>query len=404
MKNFRRSVAAAEAFMLYLLTGVSCLMVGSSLPQLTEHFHSELIAVTSLVSAFAAGRISTVFFIGLLTEKLGPKRTVGAGLVLLMAYLGGVPSTHSIPTAMVFAVLGGVSMGTQDAACPVILMEVFPNRYASAMSAGQAFFGAGCFLPPLVMGFVLETGRPFYYTYYAFLALGLLMLLILPVMKVEVTPNVPAAAEPGANGKRRLFPLMLFGILCMSYCAAINALNMYAASYAAYRGVEQSRAVGVLTAFNIGCMLGSLTFALVLRRAKPINVLCSNLLAGLFCVGAALFLKSYPALLADFFAAGIFLGVLFSVVLTLAVGLTQGRAGRAGAIVAILSGSADIIAPLVTGEVIMASNLSAGIWFSFAAIAAALIAALCYRRSGRKSDLKADLMEERASGARTIAE
>lgn len=387
MKNIRESVAAAEAFMLYLLTGVSCLMVGSSLPQLMEHFHAELVAVTSLVSAFAAGRIATVFFTGLLTEKLGPRRMVGAGLVLLIVYLGGIPSTRSIPAAMAFAALGGVSMGTQDAACPVILMEVFPNRYASAMSAGQAFFGAGCFLPPLVMGVVLSTGRPFYYAYYVFMGLCLLMLLILPVMKTRPAPHLAAVAPQHTKEKRPLLPLLLFGILCICYCAAMNALNMYTASYAAYRGVEQSRAVGVLTAFNLGGMLGSMLFALVLRRIKPIRVLGVNLLAGLCCVGVALFLKHYIALLAALFAAGIFLGVLFSIALTLAVGLTQGRAGRAGAAVAILSGSADIAAPLITGVLVMATDLSAGMWFAFVAIAMALAAALCYRRYARTGSI-----------------
>lgn len=386
MTKLRHATAAVEAFMLYLLTGASCLLIGSSLPQLMAHFNAELVAVTSLSSAFALGRIATVFLVGWLTEKLGPKIIMAGGLVLLFCFQAFLPHAGGIPFALFLAMLGGVGMGTQDAACPVILTQVFPTHYPSAMSAGQAFFGAGCFLPPLIMSFMLAGGLPFYYTYYIFAGLCVVMLAILPLMKLDGKAPVhieePTLKREGQRTGLRLekvLPWVLFGVMCIAYCATTNTINMYTASYASSLGIAEERAVNVLTLYNVGSMVGSLGFAVVLRRVKPVNLLCLNLAGALVSLGAVVLTRSFAALAVFYFLAGLFLGVLFSIAVTLAVGLCKGRAGRAGAIVAMLSGVADTSVPLITGAVITAAGIGVNLWFALGFGALALLAAVLYR-------------------------
>lgn len=396
MIKARKAAAAGQAFMMYLLTGASALLVGSSLPQLMAHFSAPLPAVAALGSAYAIGRFVSVFFIGLLTEKLGPKVVLGAGFVLLFGFFTGLTLARGIPAAMACAALGGMGMSTQDAAGPVVLTQVFPRHYPSAMSAGQAFFGAGCFLPPLVMSFVLGAGAPFQWAYYLFAGLCLLTLCTLPLMKLSRAQHIvalPGGDEAGAIGgagtgksARRGLLWLLFAVFCVCYCAATNTLNLYTATYAASLGIPEGMAVNVLTAFNLGSMLGSLMFAAVLRRVKPSTVLCANLALALACLGFALLARSFATMAAAYFAAGLFLGVLFSIAVTLAVGLAAGRAGKAGAIVAMLSGGADTAAPLVTGALISAAGISAKLWFAAAMVASALAASLLFKGlSGKRS-------------------
>lgn len=379
-----------EAFAMYLLTGAACLVVGSGLTNLMEHFNAELVAVTALGSAFALGRVATVTITGWVTEKLGPKITLGAGLLLLLAFLGGITVVNSIPAAMVCAALGGVGMGTQDAACPEILTRVFPKHYPSALSAGQAFFGAGCFLPPLVMSFVLRAGRPFYYTYYVFAALCLLMLAVLPLMKLEreqaagsaageaAAQNAPAAPPP--KTKRPFTVWLLFGVMCVFYCACTNTINMYTASYAMAKGMAESQAVNVLTMYNVGSMVGSFAFAAVVRWVKPITLLCANLAGAAVFLVVALFTDGFWPMAMVYFFAGALLGVLFSLEVTVAVGISSGSAGRAGAIVAMLTGGADFLTPLVTGAVITVAGIGANVWFAIAFAVVSLAASLVFRR------------------------
>ncbi len=387
MSKLNTAVAAAEAMMLYLLTGSACLVIGSSVPQLMAHFNADLVTVASMGSAYAVGRVATVFATGRLTEKIGPIKVLGGGLVLLCVFMAGLPHAPSVPAALALCALGGAGMGTQDATCPVILSRVFPTHYPSALSAGQAFFGAGCFLPPMLMGVVLPAGLPFYYTYYVFAGLCAVMLLLLPLAGLgneradKGSVGVRSAEHEITGGpKRDWIGVVLLATVCASYCGITNTINLYTATYADFLGIPEGLAVNVLAMYNVGGMLGSLLFTWVLRRVKPVNLLCVNFSAALACLLVSLLANSFFFMAACYFLVGIFLGVVFSINVTLAVGLWHGRAGRAGAVVAMLSGGADIVAPLITGAVITATGIGANIWFALAFAAVSLAAALLLRR------------------------
>jgi MFS family permease len=379
MIPFRRCAAVAEAFALYLLTGAACLILGSSLPQLILHFDSELAAVAALGSAFAVGRVATVFFMGRLTEKLGAKRMMGMGIFLLLAFFGGIPLTHSVKAAMVFSILGGIGMGVQDTVCPVIFVKAFPVRYPGAISAGQAFFGAGCFMPSLILGFILRKNLSFFHAYRIFEGFCVLMLILWFFMEPdgEGAPKPAFVSNGGRRSPRRLW--LLFALICVFYCAATNTIGLYTAGYGISLGFPPERAVYLLTMYNTGGMIGSLFFSALMRKIRPVNLLCVNLGAALFFFATLFFSRLFVPLMASYFLAGFGLGVLFSVLVLLAVDLHAGKAGRAGAFTAIVSGGADIITPLVTGALITARGISFNLWFVRGVLVLALTASLLFR-------------------------
>lgn len=380
-------IATFEAYTMYLMTGAACLMIGTTLPHLMKHFGVDLVAVAALGSIFALGRVTTVFVVGYLTEKFGPKRILGAGFVLLLSFMAGIPSTTSYTAAMVFCFLGGIGMGTQDAACPVVLGEVYPGSHASALSAGQAFFGAGCFLPPMVMSVTLLLNLPFTYTYYVFAVVALGALAVLPLMNLPKSVAVPsvvheaASAKGGPSGmKGRWLMLLSFAFVCIFYCASTNTVSLYTSSFAVYIGMQEKAAVMLLSIYNIGSMLGSLLFVGILRRAKPVNVLGVNLLIAIGCFLLVLWVRSFPVLAVLYFTAGMFIGVLFSIMVTLAVSLAPDKASRAAAVVAMLSGGADIVSPLVTGAIITATGIMFSLYYILIMLTVTLLSSLLFRK------------------------
>ena len=150
------------AFGLYFLTGAACMVVGSSLPQLVGMYDKSLELVVLLGSSYALGRVATVYLSGRMVERFGPKSILAAGILMVSAYLFGLPTIQNYYAGMVFAFLGGVGMGAQDAVCPLMLSISCRNNYAGALSAGQAFFGVGCFVTPFLVGIMLSTELPFY--------------------------------------------------------------------------------------------------------------------------------------------------------------------------------------------------------------------------------------------------
>ena len=150
---------------MYFLTGAAAFLVGSSLPQLVEMYNMGLDLVVLLGSAFALGRVLTVGITGRMVERFGPKVILGAGVFLVSSFFLGLPLIPNYYAGMVFAVLGGIGMGVQDAVCPLLLSMSCKNNYAGALSAGQAFFGIGSFATPFLVGVMLSAELPFYYAY-----------------------------------------------------------------------------------------------------------------------------------------------------------------------------------------------------------------------------------------------
>ena len=178
-------ILAFLAFAMYYLTGATCIVVGSSLPHLVKLYDMDLGKVVLLGSAYALGRVTTVYQTGRLVEKWGPVKVLAVGTALLAVFLGGIPTVVNYYAGLVFAFMGGAGMGAQDTVCPVFLSTVFTKNYAGSLSAGQALFGLGSFTTPFLIGMLLSFHRPFYYAYYILLLIPAAMFVCMPFARMD---------------------------------------------------------------------------------------------------------------------------------------------------------------------------------------------------------------------------
>ena len=378
--------AAFEALALYLLTGAACILVGSSMTHLMDHFGVSLAQVAAIQSAYALGRMSTVFLTGWITERFGVRTSLLLGTALLLAFLGGIPLTHNYFVGLALAFLGGAGMGSQDAACPVILSAVYPHSYASMLSAGQALFGAGCFLPPLIMSVALAVDLPFYVSYYVFAALALVMLLVLPFMKLPEMSHLATDGGHTAHAIRlrvRWLGIVLFAVICFAYSAVVNTINLYTATFAEGLALPAALSANLLTVYNLASMAGSLCFTTVLRRVAPIRVLIGNCVIALVALALAVWLQQPAVFFLGLAVAGFFLGVLFSVIVTLATGLKPSHASLAAAAVAVVSGGSDTVNPLITGPLFTALGMGMAYPYTMLVLALTLAASLGFAALAR---------------------
>ena len=77
-KQNKYKMVAFLAFALYFLTGAACIVVGSSLSHLVKMYGIALDKVVLLGSAYALGRVLTVYFTGRMVEKFGPIKSTGS--------------------------------------------------------------------------------------------------------------------------------------------------------------------------------------------------------------------------------------------------------------------------------------------------------------------------------------
>lgn len=374
---------------LYLLTGAACILVGSSMSYLMLHFNATLAQVAAIQSVYALGRMMTVFVTGWITERFGVKRSLFIGVSLLFVFLTGIPLTHSYKFGLVLAFLGGAGMGAQDTACPVILSAVYPNSYASMLSAGQALFGAGCFLPPLMMSLSIALNLPFYVSYYIFGGLALVMLLALPFLRLPEMRHLGTDGGHVAHAMHlrcRWLGLAAFVVISFAYSAIVNTINLYTATFSEGLVLPPAIAANLLTVFNLSSMVGSLCFTVILRRVRPIMVLIVNCCIALAALLVAVTLHNAIVYFICLAAAGFVLGVLFSVIITLATGLYPAHASLATAGVAVVSGASDTINPLVTGNLFTRTGIEMAYPYAIVVVIITLLAALLFHALARPAE------------------
>mgnify|MGYP001622995149 FL=1 len=371
-------LTAFLAFGMYFLTGAACIVVGSSLTHLAEMYDMSLDKVVLLGSAYAFGRVLTVYGTGHLVEKIGTKKVLGIGVILIMAYLIGLPLVVNFYAGMFFACLGGIGMGAQDTVCPVLLSAVFKRNYAGSLSVGQAMFGLGSFATPFLIGILLTWHLPFYGAYYILLVIPVLMLICIPFVHLQ---------EHSAEGKKteQVEPLytksklIAWGallILCAAYSAVVNTLGLYISSFAESIGISSANAAFMLTVYNVGSVTGSFVFVLILRKVKPQTVLIINNLFALAAVVLVLGVDHTAALFSGFLCAGFFLGVLFSVIVTVATRIGYERISIASSIVATAGGGSDILTPIITGFLVGRMGIRISFYYTALMIVISLAAAL----------------------------
>lgn len=380
MQRNKRLIAFL-AFAMYFLTGAACIVVGSGLPHLVKMYGMKLDQVVLLGSAYAVGRVLTVYTTGRLVESLGPIKVLAAGVGLLAVFLFGLPTIVNYYAGLCFAFLGGVGMGAQDTVCPVLLSVAFQKNYAGSLSAGQALFGLGSFTTPLLVGILLAGSGPFFFAYYILLIVPIVMLICMPFAKLNMKEHAQEQQEnvKPLYVKHKLPAYGAILLICAAYSAVVNTLGLYLSSFAEGIGISQATSAFMLTVYNVGCVIGSFVFVLVLKKVKAQAVLLVNNFCALAAIVAAMAINTVEAYFTGMFIAGFFLGVLFSVIVAIATRIGYEHISVAGSLVATAGGLSDILTPVVTGFLVGKLGVRFSFKYAIIMIGVSIVAALILR-------------------------
>ena len=376
------------AFAMYFLSGAACIVVGSSLPQLVELYQMEIDRIVLFSSAYAAGRVSTVYLTGRIVEKTGPLKILAAGVGMIAVFLYGLPTIINYYAALGFAFLGGIGMGTKDAVCPVLLSRAFPGGYARAMSAGQAFFGIGNFATPFLIGIMIAGKLPFYYSYYILLFMAGAILISIPFIRFETQKELREEQQvKPLFVKNRGKAYLAVVIVCMAYSAVVNTLMTYISSFAEGIGMGASEAAFMLTAYNVGSFVGAVAFIGILKRVKELTVLIGNQVAALAVMLIMLIQKETVFYCIGITAAGFFLGVLFNLIVTAASRMDYKHVSRASSMIGMTGGISDIMTPAVTGVLVSAFGIGISFKYAILMLVIAAAAAVILQRNTEEKEL-----------------
>ena len=340
------------AFALYFISGVVCMMIGSAMSSLVEMYGQPLEKIVLFIGAFATGRTLSVYMIGKWARK-DPMMVLFLGTCLLMVYLLGVVLIPVYYVGFACAFLGGIGMSAQDAICPLFLSRVYPDKYSSSLSAGQALYGLGGFAVSALTGLMFQMKRPFYMANIILALVGLSMLVIIPFTRWEngETEEQYETVKPLYSNHNKLV-LVLLGIALFTYCCICNALGSYLSSY--IEMISGSRETGsyMLAVYNLLIVIGAAIFIGLLRKYKERTILVFNSAV----MTAALIIGLKMNTLAGYYVTlpltGFFLGVLFTIIIAIGTRLEYRNISVASAFIATIGSCGDIFTPFATSRLI----------------------------------------------------
>ncbi len=259
-------VAAILAIFVY---GMVAAMLGTIMPTFT-HLTGEEKGYIAL--AQAVGLIIASLSAGPIIDNKGKKVALVTGLGLITISLFWLPNTRGqyvqlLATLLLLGLGGGIIVTAANA----LVSDINPSRRAAVLNFLNLFFGLGGLATPFVAANLLG-GDPVRLTYAAAILTAITFVIHM------LTPMPPPTGERGFRkaeaGQLLSRPTLwlLSGFLFLYVACEVGVWN-WLAQYLVSRGIEQSRALNILSlGFALGLLVGRMIVAPILTKVSAATV------------------------------------------------------------------------------------------------------------------------------------
>lgn len=296
-------------------------MCGTTLPTpLYRMYQRELgfssFMVTVIFAVYAVGVIVALLLLGQLSDSVGRRPVLLAGLVASALSAVCFLFEQGLPELFAGRVLSGLSAGLFTGTATAAVVELAPARRAAsatllATAANMGGLGSGPLLAGLIAQFASDPLRQVFLVDLALVAAGVVGVLLIPETvrdrggrsrrprRLRVPPSVRPAFVPAAMAGFAGFATMgLFTSVAPSFLSEVVGVSEPAVSGTVVFSVFAASTAGQLLMGRVG-----------VRRALPWG--CVVLVAGMALISWALLAASLPLLVAGALTAGAGQGLSF---------------------------------------------------------------------------------------------
>ncbi|MFS9434055.1 MFS transporter [Citrobacter sp. C348] len=342
-------------YLSYFLHGISVITLAQNMTSLAEKFSTDNAGIAYLISGIGLGRLVSILFFGVLSDKFGRRAIILLGVILYMLFFFGIPASPNLMIAFILAICVGVANSALDTGGYPALMECFPKASGSAVILVKAMVSFGQMLYPLVVSTMLL--NHIWYGY-AVIVPGILFVVItLMLLKSRFPSQVVDAGVakdlPQMNSKPLVWlegvASVMFGVAAFStFYVIVVWMPKYAMAFA---GMAEADALKTISYYSMGSLVCVFIFAVLLKKlVRPIWANVFN--AGLATITAAV-IYLYPSplvcnagsFLIGFSAAG---GILQLGVSVMSEFFPKSKA-KVTSVYMMMGGVANFIIPLITG-------------------------------------------------------
>ncbi|MGI3449556.1 MFS transporter [Citrobacter arsenatis] len=342
-------------YLSYFLHGISVITLAQNMSSLAEKFSTDNAGVAYLISGIGLGRLVSILFFGVLSDKFGRRAIILLGAILYMLFFFGIPASPNLMIAFILAVCVGVANSALDTGGYPALMECFPKASGSAVILVKAMVSFGQMVYPIVVSTMLL--NHVWYGYAVIIPGVLFVVITLMLLKSRFPSQMVDAGIakelPQMNSKPLVWlegmASVMFGVAAFStFYVIVVWMPKYAMAFA---GMAEADALKTISYYSMGSLVCVFIFAALLKKlVRPIWANVFN--AGLATITAAV-IYLYPSplvcnvgsFLIGFSAAG---GILQLGVSVMSEFFPKSKA-KVTSIYMMMGGVANFIIPLITG-------------------------------------------------------
>jgi ACDE family multidrug resistance protein len=340
-------------------------LVDPILKPIADQLHATPSQVSLLFTSYMAVTGVAMLITGFVSSRIGAKRTLLSGLVLIIAFSALAGSSHSIGAIVGFRAGWGLGNALFIATALATIVSAASGSVAQAIILFEAALGLGIAAGPLVGGQLgsISWRGPFF-------GVAALMLIAL-VATAFFLPKTP----PSARRTSLADPFKALrhpGLLTIAVTALFYNMGFFALlAYAPFPLDMTASQVGFIF-FGWGVLLAFTSVVAAPWLQKVLGTVPSVLLA-LVCFAAdlaamALFTDSKPALVVGIILAGAFLGINNTLITEAVMGAAPVERPVASAAYSFVRFSGGAVAPYAAGKLGENVSIHAPFWMGATAV------------------------------------
>jgi FHS family glucose/mannose:H+ symporter-like MFS transporter len=297
----------------FVLTGVVMTMLGPMLPVFSRQW---VLNDTQAGYLFVAQWVSAtvgMYFSAILQQRYGYRKTLMAGLVLMVAGLLGLGQPHWV-LGMIFVGIYGAGTGVNTPAANLMTAEANPGRSAAALNLLNSSWGVGAMVCPFIIAAAVRSHRTPLFLYG--MAAALIALTIWMSFVRFTADDIQPQTSQGPDSRANIwtFQLGLVIALFFIYVGTETAVGGWIASYARRIDPEAKSLWAIMPAFFWGTLLvGRALAPVALRYARATSVAKTGVTSAAFGVGILLAAKSITLVMIGAGVAGLGLASIFPI-------------------------------------------------------------------------------------------
>ena len=358
----------SNAFLMYVLNGLSTVVLGAVLPAMLQHYHASYIVGGQIMLFQFIGFLAGVGAASAAIHRIGHRATLltaSAAMGLGELLMGTLPP---LPVVAVLCFLNGFGLGAMQTTIAASVMEWYEGRRAVVMSRLEVAFGLGALLMPLFASWLLAIRQwPYAFTVPGGLALlfGVMWLFV----RLDGSGNGASGPGDAQSGRAEMtrrtgvVVLALFLAMTFLYVGIESSVNGFLpAIFMPYLHASASTASLTITVFWSAMVLGRTLTGRIVRKVPYARFLLWSISLAIALLMGLTAWRNAAFFYAMIFLVGLAMSSMFALIMVFANHTFAGRTRLITSLVTAFAGLGGAALPVAVGWLMDALPVVVVIW------------------------------------------